>query len=171
MKKVKINGKWYEVKQVDETSEETSEEVDEVEEEESATTEGGTTEETTEETDSEEEDVDSKIDEAAEKIMSKLNLDKIHEKLDALSGNESDVKGEKEEKKASAVIDLEALMNKDVKEMTAREKILGFFQGAVQNDRAVLKALSEGKCIIALYKFGELLGNPFKRTISSQALV
>ena len=59
----------------------------------------------------------------------------------------------KSEKKISALVDLEKLMNKSVDEMTAKEKITGFFQAMMQNNAPVLKALSEGTAADGGYLF------------------
>ena len=81
------------------------------------------------------------IDKATDKVMSKLGLDKIKADIDGIKK----IVEKKTEKKVSALIDLEKLMKKSVEEMTAREKIIGFFSALVTNDVPVLKALSEGK--------------------------
>jgi HK97 family phage major capsid protein len=60
---------------------------------------------------------------------------------------------EKDQKKISDLINLEKLMKKDVSQMTAREKIIGFFQAMVQNNQPVLKALSEGVAADGGYLF------------------
>lgn len=129
-KKVEIDGKTYILKEVDEV---------ETKEEEEAPVE---TEDTTEE-EVKETDVEEAIDAATEKIYAKLGLDKINEKMDKiLSAQTPAVKKEDDGKKA--LINLENLMKKDVSEMTSREKIVGFFQAMLQNNDAVMKALSEG---------------------------
>ncbi|TAK94174.1 phage major capsid protein [Patescibacteria group bacterium] len=93
---------------------------------------------TTPETSSEE--LDSKVDQATEKIMAGLGLDKIQESLKQLHAK---LEPEKKESKISALMDLEKLMKKDVSQMTAREKIVGFFQAMIQRNDSVLKALAE----------------------------
>ena len=50
-------------------------------------------------------------------------------------------------------MDLEALMNKNVSEMTTKEKIVGFFQAMVQSNHPVMKALSEGTAADGGYLF------------------
>ena len=94
------------------------------------------------------EEVDSKIDAATEKIMASLNLGDIHKKLDELSKAK-----EVTATKSSALLDLEALMNKDVEKMTVKEKVVGFFQAIIQSNSAVLKALSEGTAADGGYLF------------------
>lgn len=125
-KRIEVDGKVYELKEVAE-GEVTPEEETTVEEEVPAQPETPTAVS------------EERIDEVAEKIVASLGLDKIHAKLDALS----EEKGEKN-KKISGLMDLEALMNKSVDQMTTREKVVGFFQAMVQSNHAVLKALSEG---------------------------
>jgi HK97 family phage major capsid protein len=95
-------------------------------------------------------DLETKIDEAAEKMVAKLGLDELHKKFDELRNA---VAPEKKESKISALMDLEKLMKKDVGQMTAREKIIGFFQGIMQNNHAVMKALSEGSAADGGYLF------------------
>ena len=141
MKKIEIEGKFYELKEV-EGGEETTEEETSTEEE---TTEEETSEETTgEETTNteDEESVDEKLDDVAEKLVSKLGLADLISKVEAIS---KEVKGNTAlNKKENPLINLETLMQKDVKEMTSREKIIGFFQAIVKNNVPVMKALSEG---------------------------
>lgn len=123
-KKIVMDGKEYFIEEV---------EVKSAEETEAAKPEVTEEEETTAAT-------EAQIDAAAEKMVAKLGLDKIMKSLEEL-------KGQKEapaEKKAAALIDLEKLMKKDISEMTPKEKIVGFFQGILRNDTAVLKALAEG---------------------------
>ena len=128
------------------------------------------------EADDEDKGLDIKVDEAAKKIMKSLGVDELKDEIKNLSKTVNT----KENKKVSALIDFEKLMKKDVSEMTADEKIIGFFQGMIQSNHAVLKALSEGTAadggylfpklkFIGELKLGELLENP-NRTISSQAL-
>lgn len=128
-KTIVVDGKTYELKEA-EGSEVATEEEEAPEE---------VAEEVAEDTD--EDDVDASIDAAAEKIVAKLGLDKLHKKLD----DALEVKKDAETSaKKGELINFEKLMQKDVSEMTAREKIVGFFQAMIQNNETVLKALSEG---------------------------
>ena len=141
MKIVKtINGKQYVVDIDKNTMEEVS-----VEEEDIDTTEEVTEpkEEPKEEEVEEDESDNEAIQKAAEEVVAGLGLDKIHKQLADLNGK-LDKKDELKNKKVSALLDLEALMQKDVSEMTAKEKTIGFFQAILQNNKTVLKALSEG---------------------------
>jgi len=95
----------------------------------------------------ESDDVDKKIEEAAKSVVASLGLDKIMGKLEELT------KKEQPEKKVSALLDLEVLMKKDVKDMTTKEKIVGFFQAMIQRNDAVMKALSEGTAADGGYLF------------------
>ena len=132
-----------EEEKTEETTEETTEEKPEEKVEEKPEE---TTEEKPEET---EEKLDEKVDEAAEKIMAKLDPEAIKEKVLA-----SLIKTEAEApKKITDLIDLEKLMKKDVSEMTAKEKIIGFFQAMVRADHVALKALSEGTATEGGYLF------------------
>jgi len=90
-----------------------------------------------EEKEEEEETLDEKVDDAAEKIMAKIDPERI--KAQILKDLKKDM--EVKDKKISDLVDLEKLMKKDVSEMTAKEKILGFFQAMIRNDKTVLKAL------------------------------
>lgn len=84
-------------------------------------------------------DVDEeKVDEVAQKIMKSLGVDKLRNDLKQLS---KEVKDSKKDTKIAALVDLEKMMQKDVSEMTSREKIVGFFQAMVQSNHGVLKAL------------------------------
>jgi hypothetical protein len=88
-------------------------------------------------------DTDKELKEAAKDVVSNLGIDKLFEQMSEIN-KKLDKPEEKEEKKAKELLDLEALMKKDIKEMTVREKVLGFFQAIVQNNKPVMKALSEG---------------------------
>jgi len=147
-KKIKIGNKFYELKEVDEEVASTEEEIPVVEETPEEVSVEETPEVTEDTTTEEEEAVEEKIDEVAEKIVASLGIDKIHAKLDELSKAK-----ETPTPKVSALLDLETLMQKDVKSMTTREKIVGFFQGMVQSNHAVLKALSEGTSADGGYLF------------------
>jgi len=151
MKKiVKINGKTYIVDLDTQKMEEV-----EGDESETETVEETVEEETVEETKEEEateseDDVEEKVDEAAEKIMKSLGIDALKKEMKALS-TKVETKGT--DSKYSALVDFEKLMNKSVSEMTSKEKIVGFFQGMVQSNTAVLKALSEGTAADGGYLF------------------
>lgn len=134
-KLVKVNGKSYLL----DIDTKTMEEVD-VEETPS-------TEEPKEEGEKEVEEKDEEIDEAVEKVMKSLGIEELKEQVASLT------KVNSEEKKVSALIDLEKLMKKSTEEMTAKEKIVGFFQGILQNNQAVMKALSEGQAADGGYLF------------------
>jgi len=143
-------GKTEEVEQ--EKEEETTEEKEEeTSEDEEATEEAEeATEEATEEAEEEDEEkLDEKVDEAAEKIMAKLDPEAIKEKVLKSLKKEQ----EASDKKVASLIDLEKLMKKDVSEMTAKEKIVGFFQAMVRADHAALKSLSEGTASEGGYLF------------------
>lgn len=136
-KTITINGKEYIEKDVDETVEE-------------AQTEETPVEETTEETETEESSVEEQIDAVAEKVVASLGIQKLHEKIDALAQEKA---APEVNKKNSTLIDLETLMQKDVSEMTSREKIVGFFQAMIKSNEPVLKALSEGTAADGGYLF------------------
>ncbi len=95
------------------------------------------------------ESLDEKVDDVAAKIMAKIDVGKLRE--DILGKVQADL--DAKEKKVSALIDLEKLMKKDVGQMTAKEKIIGFFQAMVQANQPVLKALSEGTAADGGYLF------------------
>lgn len=107
---------------------------------------------------------DAQIDAAAEKMVAKLGLDKILKSLEELK----EVKSPSAEKKVSALVDLEKLMKKDVSEMTAKEKIIGFFQGMIRNDHAVMKALSEGTAADGGYLFPDEFRAEIIRELATQ---
>jgi len=171
MKKiVKIDGKTYTV----DLDTKELEEVEEKEEEKVETP--ATEEEEVETTETDEEVSNEKIDAAAQKVMKSLGIDKLKEEVKNLTKT---VTTNTPEKKISALCDLEKLMSKDISEMTVKEKIVGFFQGMMQSNHAVLKALSEGTAADGGYLFpefvgelksGELLGSPYLRIISHQAI-
>ena len=136
MKKiVKVAEKTYVIDEEGKTEEVESTEEEEVEgvEEEVEAEE----EESKEEEEESEEDLEATVDETAQKIMASLGIEDLKKDID-------DLKKLKSEKPVSALIDLETLMNKSIDKMTAKEKIVGFFQACIQNNTAVLKALSEG---------------------------
>jgi hypothetical protein len=84
-----------------------------------------------------EEKIDEISSEAAEKISAKLGLKELLKQV-------ADMKKEKEVKPENKLIDLEKLMSKSVKDMTIKEKVVGFFQAMLTGNHTVLKALSEG---------------------------
>jgi HK97 family phage major capsid protein len=135
-KKITIGDKVYELKEVDTSAEGANAPVEADETPAEAAP-------VVEEVGSDDEAVDAKIDQAAEKIVAQLGLGDLHAKMDKILSGQSDAKGAPS-KKASGLLDLERLMEKDVSEMTTKEKIVGFFQAMVQNNTPVLKALSEG---------------------------
>jgi len=95
------------------------------------------------------EDFEKTLDEAAEKVVEKLGVKGIEARLSKLETPEV----KEVEKKVAGIIDFEKLMKKDVSEMTANEKIIGFFQAAIRSDKEVLKALSEGVAADGGYLF------------------
>ena len=152
MKKLKIGDKFYELKEVEDTPDAETPDVETPEvvpAEEVPAVETPAVETPAVETPAvETPDTEEKIEKAAEKIVASLGLDKIHSKLDALSATKTVA-----DNKPSALIDLEALMQKDVSEMTVKEKIVGFFQAMIKNNQPVLKALSEGTAADGGYLF------------------
>jgi len=113
----------------------------------------------------------------ATEVVADLGIDKLTKSVDVLEKAAINSNGT-EDKKISALLDLETLMKKDVSEMTTEEKVVGFYQAMIQNNGTVLKALSEGTAadggylfpkLIGELKMGELLEHPYG-TISSQAL-
>ena len=157
MKIVKtIDGKQYLV----DTETKTMEEVT-VEEEEKETVE----EEKEEKVEEEKEDTDEAIQKAAEEVVAGLGLDAIQKQLAELN-NKLDKKEVKKDKKTSDLLDLEALMKKDVSEMTAKEKTIGFFQAILQNNKTVLKALSEGTPADGGYLFPDEFRSEIVRDIA-----
>lgn len=99
------------------------------------------------------EDIETKINAAAANVVKELGLDDIKNQIRSISDELKSKGKEKESKKISALLNLEALMNKDVSKMTTREKVIGFFQAMVQNNTTVLKALSEGNAADGGYLF------------------
>ena len=83
-------------------------------------------------------DIDAAAEKAAETIMSKLPLDKLTKAIEALSEHQA-----KMTPKAKDLLGGE-LTKEKVDKMTTREKIVKFFQAAVQQDHVTLKALAEG---------------------------
>jgi len=113
----------------------------------------------------------------ATEVVADLGIDKLTKSVDVLEKAAITSNGT-EDKKISALLDLETLMKKSVSEMTTEEKVVGFYQAMIQNNSTVLKALSEGTAadggylfpkLIGELKMGELLEHPYG-TISSQAL-
>jgi HK97 family phage major capsid protein len=87
---------------------------------------------------------EEKIKDAAKDVVAGLGIDKIFDELSKINSRMDTRDAPVEEKKAKGLLDLEALMKKDIKEMTVKEKVVGFFQAMIQNNTTVLKALSEG---------------------------
>lgn len=117
--------------------------------------------------------IDDAAEKAAEAIVSKLPLADLTKAIEALNANKETMTPE-----AKEILNGE-ISKKDIEKMTGREKIVKFFQAALHSDHTSLKALAEGVAADGGYlfpkfvgelKLGELLENPFKRTISSQAL-
>lgn len=82
------------------------------------------------------------LDSFAEKFVAKMGLPDLNKRMSEIEAKITP--GKAAETKVSALMDLEKLMKKDVSQMTAKEKIVGFFQAMLQNNEPVLKALSEG---------------------------
>ncbi len=157
-KQIEIDGKKYELKEVEGEETTTEEATPEVAEETPETVEEDTTA-------GEETSVDEKIDDVAEKLVAKLGIADLVKKVNDIAGkvdNNSEVLNKKE----NPLINLETLMNKDVKEMTSREKILGFFQGIVQSNHVVMKALSEGTAADGGYLFPDEFRSEIIRDIA-----
>lgn len=134
LEEVEVPEEEVEAPEEEEVEEEVKEEVEEVAEE---------------EVEEAEEDFDKKLDEAAEKVLSKIGVSDLETRLASLENS----KVKEVEKKVTGIIDFEKLMKKDVSEMTANEKIIGFFQAAIRNDTASLKALAEGTAADGGYLF------------------
>lgn len=158
MKIVKtIDGKQYLVDTESKTMEEVSIDKDEVE---------TPVEDTPETTETPKEEVeDEAIQKAAEDVVAGLGLDAIKKQLAELN-SKLDKKEIKKDNKTSQLLDLEALMQKDVSEMTAKEKTVGFFQAILQNNTTVLKALSEGTSADGGYLFPDEFRSEIIRDIS-----
>jgi len=152
MKKVKIDGKTYILKEVEETPETTEEEVAEVAEE--VAPEAEEAKEVVEETEEEvAENLEEVADEATKKVMKKLGLDTLIKDINELKKSLKDSTPVEKDDKTAALIDIAKLMKKDVSSLTSREKIVGFFQAMIQTDHAALKALSEGVAADGGYLF------------------
>ena len=180
-KLIKIGEKSYlidvETKELEEVEvvEEETPEVEEETEEETPEVETEKTEE--EETEEETPATEDAIKKIATEVVANLGIDKLTKSVEVLEKAAIDGNGT-EDKKISALLDLETLMKKNVSEMTTEEKVVGFYQAMIQNNSTVLKALSEGTAadggylfpkLIGELKMGELLEHPYG-TISSQAL-
>jgi len=83
------------------------------------------------------------VQKATDQVIANLGIDKLQEAIKTI-GDKLD-KSTQAPTKASALLDLETLMEKGVDKMTTKEKIVGFYQAMLQSDHGVLKALSEGK--------------------------
>lgn len=92
--------------------------------------------------------LDEEVDKVTEKLLKSLGINELKDKIEGLSKT-FDEGG----KKVSALINLEKLMKKPTNEMTAQEKIVGFFQAMVQSNHSVLKALAEGVAADGGYLF------------------
>lgn len=113
-------------------------------------------------------DVEAAVEAATEKIYKKLGLGDIHAKLDAVLAEKKGATEKEVTPAKKALINLETLMKKDVSEMTPREKIVGFFQGMLQNDTAVMKALAEGVAADGGYLFPDEFRAEIIRDIMNQ---
>lgn len=82
------------------------------------------------------------IDETAQKILKSLGIDELKNSINELKAATN--KDSAHDAKMASLIDLAGLMKKDVSQLTANEKIIGFFQAIVQNNHVAMKALSEG---------------------------
>ena len=112
---------------------------------EEAVVEGEPSEEINEGTPKEEGVSEEKIDEAAEKVAKSLGIDKLFSKMNEIEAKMNSSEKSEVAKKMSSLLDLGNLMKKGVDKMTAKEKIVGFYQAMMQSNHEVLKALSEGK--------------------------
>lgn len=98
-------------------------------------------------------DVEKKIQEATNEVVSKLGLGQLNETLKEIKAQLGSAETITGNKRASDLLDLEALVGKSKSEMTAKEKIVGFFQAALQNNKVALKALAEGVAADGGYLF------------------
>lgn len=157
MSKVKIGDKFYELKEVEGGSVESTPEDTSQEEETPVTPEEVGTPGTSPEGTSPEGNVgvDEKIDAVAEKIVASLGIADMRKKLDELT---SEKVNPVQSKTVASLLDLDSLMQKDVNQMTTKEKVVGFFQAIIQNNRTVLKALSEGAPADGGYLFPKFIG-------------
>ena len=101
-----------------------------------------------------EEKLEKAADEAAQKILASLGIKELQDKVDQLKSAMESAKPSNK----SALLDLETLMKKDLSQMTAREKIIGFFQAMVSRNDAAMKALSEGTAADGGYLFPKFIG-------------
>jgi len=144
-KVVKIGEKTFLVDDEGKTEEiekDEEETVDEADEEDAGDEADKEDEDEKEEASSENEDEDDEsIDKAVEQMIDKMGISDIKKSIAELK----DLNKKPElEKKFADLEPLEKLMKKKVSDMTANEKIVGFFQGLLRNNVAVVKALSEG---------------------------
>ena len=93
---------------------------------------------------------EKELDAAADKVVAKLGLDEIKKDLEDLKNKTKDPV---DKKKVSELLDLEVLMGKSKDKMTANEKVIGFFQAMIQNNKVALKALAEGVAADGGYLF------------------
>lgn len=107
-----------------------------------------TEEEKEEETEKEEEGTEAEEEEVAEKAAKKiskyLDLEALKTKIDKVIGRDESL---------AKKIYSESDLLKDKDNLTAEEKIVGFFQAMVNQDRVALKALSEGVAADGGYLF------------------
>jgi|SRR6185436_18921200 len=85
-----------------------------------------------------EKEVDKMVDAIVSKVEKKLGLNKVKGLLEKVQGKEI------EATLLTKIFGKEDFSKEDVKALTKEEKIVGFFMGLVQNDKAVVKALAEG---------------------------
>jgi len=122
------------------------------------------------------EEADSIVEKIASDIEARLGLKDLKEKVDGIDALE---KAKAKAVRKSKILTLDMLSEKSVDQLTAREGLAVFLKAAIDNDLVKVKALAEGVAadggnlfpkFVGELKLGELLENPFKRTISSQAL-
>ena len=108
------------------------------------------------------EDIDEAVEKISSKIISKLGFDELQDKVETLS---------KDFTKKNSKLDkiFEGQTNKaDYEGMTVNEKVVAFYQAAIQSNRSVLKALSEGTSADGGYLFPDEFRSEVLRTIEDK---
>lgn len=106
------------------------------------------------------------VEEASKKILKSLGLDEMKNAISELT--KASQKDASSEARSKTLIDLAGLMKKDVNQLTAKEKIVGFFQAIMQNDHVAMKALSEGTAADGGYLFPDEFRAEIIRDIEEQ---
>ena len=110
--------------------------------------------------------IDKKVNDTAKSISDALNLGELNDKIDSLNEKLKSFKSKPKKstsktKRLFGPSDVSDTDTNELKKQPVEKRIVTFYQAALQNDTAVMKALAEGKHN-ALFKIGEFRKSPIQ---------